>query len=157
MTPEQLTEQLKKMTGTVPIHFGDGGTATISNRFAPEIRRLYERYHPQGANFYLIYVDPREQPETIGKHLREYEYPCQGLRDPEHTLHPIHLALGKVVEGVDLGIDRPEVFFDPRVRAHGDLGRWRDAGRRAWAPFLRGRWIITASRNPQNCFRVPSP
>ncbi len=36
--------------------------------------------------FYLIYVDPKEQSETIRQHLQEYAYPCPGLRDPEHTL-----------------------------------------------------------------------
>lgn len=58
----------------------------ISNRYAPEIRQLYERFHPRGVGFYLIYVDPREQPDAIRAHLKEYEYPCLALRDPEHTL-----------------------------------------------------------------------
>lgn len=58
----------------------------VSNRFAPEIRRLHEAYHQRGVNFYLVYVDPREQPAAIRRHLQEYEYPCEGLRDPEHAL-----------------------------------------------------------------------
>jgi AhpC/TSA family len=58
----------------------------ISNRYAPDIRQLYESFHPRGVDFYLVYVDPHEQPEAIRTHLREYEYPCPGLRDPEHTL-----------------------------------------------------------------------
>ena len=40
----------------------------------------------RGVNFFLIYVDPREQPDDIRRHLREYGYPCPGLRDPMHTL-----------------------------------------------------------------------
>lgn len=58
----------------------------ISNRYAPEVRRIYDTFHPRGVDFYLIYVDPSEQPAEIRNHLREYEYPCPGLRDPEHTL-----------------------------------------------------------------------
>jgi hypothetical protein len=58
----------------------------ISNRAAPEIRQLYENYHPRGVEFYLIYVDPRERPDTIRTHLKEYEYPSPALRDPEHAL-----------------------------------------------------------------------
>lgn len=58
----------------------------ISNRFAPEVRRLHELYHPQGVKFFLVYVDPREQPEAIRLHLAQYDYPCPGLRDPEHAL-----------------------------------------------------------------------
>jgi Redoxin len=58
----------------------------ISNRCAPEIRRLYETYHSRGVEFFVIYVDPREQPEAIRRHLHEYGYPCPGLRDPKQTL-----------------------------------------------------------------------
>jgi hypothetical protein len=58
----------------------------ISNRFAPEIARLCGKYEPRGIAFYLIYVDPREPPDAIRKHLRDYQYPCAGLQDPEHSL-----------------------------------------------------------------------
>ena len=58
----------------------------VSNQFAPEVRELYEKLHSQGVDIYLIYVDPNEKPEAIRKHLQEYEYPCVGLRDPDHTL-----------------------------------------------------------------------
>ena len=58
----------------------------ISNRYAPDLRQLYESVHPRGVEFYLIYVDPKETGETIRTHLKEYEYPCPALRDPEHTL-----------------------------------------------------------------------
>lgn len=58
----------------------------VSNQFAPEVRGLYEKLHSKGVDIYLIYVDPNEKPETIRKHLQEYEYPCAGLRDPDHTL-----------------------------------------------------------------------
>jgi thiol-disulfide isomerase/thioredoxin len=57
----------------------------ISNRYAPEVWRLYEEFHPLGVDFYLVYVDPRETPDAIRKHLAEYEYPCPALRDSEHT------------------------------------------------------------------------
>jgi hypothetical protein len=36
--------------------------------------------------FYLIYVDPKEEPEAIRTHLKQYEYPCPALRDPGHKL-----------------------------------------------------------------------
>jgi hypothetical protein len=58
----------------------------ISNRAAPEVCRLCELYQPRGVKFFLIYVDPKEQPETIRQHLQEYGYPCPGIRDPEHSL-----------------------------------------------------------------------
>jgi peroxiredoxin len=58
----------------------------ISNRSAPEVRRLYDEFQARGVQFYLVYVDPREQPEAIRRHLQEYNYPCPALRDPKHTL-----------------------------------------------------------------------
>lgn len=56
----------------------------ISNRYAPEVRRLYESFHPRGVEFYLIFVDPRETADAIQAHLKEYEYPCPAVRDPMH-------------------------------------------------------------------------
>jgi peroxiredoxin len=58
----------------------------VSNQFAPEVRGLFEKFHPQGVDFYLIYVDPSEKTDTIREHLRQYEYQCAALRDPDHTL-----------------------------------------------------------------------
>jgi len=58
----------------------------ISNRFAPEIGRLYETFHSRGVEFYLVYVDPHEEPKAIRRHLQEYRYPCIALRDPGHLL-----------------------------------------------------------------------
>lgn len=58
----------------------------ISNRYAPDIRRLYEQFHPRGVEFYLVYVDPQETPDAIRSHLKEFEYPCRALRDPDHRL-----------------------------------------------------------------------
>lgn len=58
----------------------------ISNRYAPEVRRLFERYEPEGIEFQLIYVDPDEDTEMIRQHLSDYSYPCGALRDPEHRL-----------------------------------------------------------------------
>src|SRR5262245_49776530 len=58
----------------------------ISNRFAPEIGRLYQTFNPRGVDFYLVYVDPHEEPQAIRRHLAEYRYPCPALRDPGHIL-----------------------------------------------------------------------
>lgn len=58
----------------------------ISNRFAPEICRLHEAYHPRGVDFYLVYVDPRETSDAIRQHMQEFNYPCSALRDPSHSL-----------------------------------------------------------------------
>jgi peroxiredoxin len=58
----------------------------ISNRYAPEVRRLFEKFHSRGVTFYLIYVDPHEKPADIRTHLKEFGYPCPALLDFDHEL-----------------------------------------------------------------------
>lgn len=58
----------------------------ISNRYAPEVRRLHERFASAGVTFWLVYPEPAETVEGIRRHLREFGYPFGALRDPEHGL-----------------------------------------------------------------------
>jgi hypothetical protein len=76
----------KSSTGRLHVVVFIRSDCPISNRMAPEVRKLYKTFQPQGVDFYLIYVDPREMADATRAHLREYEYPCVGLRDPDHTL-----------------------------------------------------------------------
>jgi Redoxin len=57
----------------------------ISNRYAPTVKKLHEAFQPRGVRFYLVYVDPKEGPDEIRRHLKEFDYPCPGLRDPSHS------------------------------------------------------------------------
>jgi hypothetical protein len=96
----------------------------ISNQYAPEIRRLYETYHPRGVDFYLVYVDPREQPDDARRHLREYGYPCQGLRDPGHTL-VAHCGATATPEAVVFGKDRSITYRGRVDDLYADIGQPR--------------------------------
>jgi len=58
----------------------------ISNRYAPELRRLFERFAPRGVAFRLVYPAAEESPATIREHVREYGFPFAALRDPGHAL-----------------------------------------------------------------------
>lgn len=58
----------------------------ISNRYAPEIKRLFERFEPLGVEFVLVYPDASQSVAEIREHLASYEYPCRPLRDPRHEL-----------------------------------------------------------------------
>lgn len=58
----------------------------ISNRYAPEFRRIYEAFAPRDVRFWLVYPDPDEPIEAIRRHLKEYDYPVGALRDPRHDL-----------------------------------------------------------------------
>jgi hypothetical protein len=58
----------------------------ISNRYAPEVRRLHDRYSAQGVSFSLVYPNPNEPAAAIRRHLADYSYPMRALRDPRHDL-----------------------------------------------------------------------
>ena len=58
----------------------------ISNRYAPEVGRLQEKFAPRGVIFWLVYVDPDEPAGQIRRHMQEYDYRFDALRDPGHTL-----------------------------------------------------------------------
>src|SRR6185369_7344083 len=58
----------------------------ISNRYAPEVRRLYEKFAKTGIRFWLVYPDADETGVMIRKLIKEYEYRLSALRDPQHRL-----------------------------------------------------------------------
>ena len=58
----------------------------VSNRYAPEIQRLYKTFGPRGVRFWLVYPNPRETPAIIAKHLKDYGYPDIVLRDRNNPL-----------------------------------------------------------------------
>ena len=72
--------------GTVSVFVFTRTDCPISNRYAPEIRRIYDRFEPQGVAFWLVYVDPDESAEVIRRHLADYAYPLPALRDTRHAL-----------------------------------------------------------------------
>lgn len=58
----------------------------ITNRYAPELRRVAAEFQNRGARFWLVYPDASETPEGIEKHLADYHFPGQPIRDPRHEL-----------------------------------------------------------------------
>jgi hypothetical protein len=63
-----------------------GTECPISNRYAPELRRLNEKFSAQGARFWIVYPDPDVTPADIRKHLREFSIPGGAVRDPGQVL-----------------------------------------------------------------------
>jgi hypothetical protein len=58
----------------------------ISNRYVPELQRIYEAYAQRGVAFWLVYPDPDAQDDAIRAHIEEYGYPMRALKDPDHRL-----------------------------------------------------------------------
>ena len=56
----------------------------VSNRYAPEIRRLYEKYSSKGIEFRLIYPEPGLTAAAMARHREEYSYTIPATLDPGH-------------------------------------------------------------------------
>jgi peroxiredoxin len=84
----------------------------ISNRYAPEVERLYERFGKRGFNFWLVYVDPSEPEATIRKHVNDYAYRFGALLDRRHEL--VGLAKATVTPEVAV-FSRGELVYRGRI------------------------------------------
>ena len=58
----------------------------ISNRYAPEVRRLSASFASEKLKFWLVYPDADAPPDAIRRHIKEYDYNCEALRDPRREL-----------------------------------------------------------------------
>ncbi|HMF96613.1 MAG TPA: hypothetical protein VKE96_20070 [Vicinamibacterales bacterium] len=129
----------------------------ISNRYAPELRRLAETFVPQGVLFRLVYPNPAEDATAIREHMAAFAYAgaTQALRDPTHALVK---AVGATIT--------PEaaVYAGGRVRYRGridnrfvDFGVDRPAAtehdlRDAIAAILAGKPVTHPETQPVGCY-----
>ncbi len=58
----------------------------ITNRYAPELKRLSREFQGQKVDFWIVYPDATETPAAIQEHIKEYQFPGTPLRDPGHEL-----------------------------------------------------------------------
>jgi hypothetical protein len=58
----------------------------ISNRYAPEVQRLCERFGKLGVKFFLVYPSHLDSVTEIRTHLAQHEYTIPALRDPDGVL-----------------------------------------------------------------------
>src|ERR1700740_1270834 len=58
----------------------------ISNRYAPELRRLFTEFGDQSVEFWMVYADPSESASDISKHIAQFGFPGRPIRDPHHEL-----------------------------------------------------------------------
>ena len=93
----------------------------ISNRYAPLLQKLSEKYRGRVA-FWLVYPDREQMPSQIRTHLRDFHYSIPALRDTRHAL--VQRAQAKIT---------PEAgVFDStgRLVYHGRIDNWyEDFGR----------------------------
>ena len=96
----------------------------LSNRYAPELRRLHERFASEAVRFRLVFANPHDLPDAIRDHVKAFGYRMDVLDDRHQDLVRLTKATvtpeaavfdrqGRLVyrgriddRYVDLGIDR---------------------------------------------------
>jgi hypothetical protein len=129
----------------------------ISNRFAPEVRRIAAAFAPKGVLFRLVYVNPTEEATAIREHMAAFAY--AGATD---AIRDSKLALAKFVGATVT----PEavVYAGGRVQYRGriddryvDLGLERPAAMThdladALAAVLAGKPVLHPTTQAVGCF-----
>src|SRR5438552_9896181 len=120
-------DPLQAPAGTAAIVFLFTSTdCPISNRYAPEVRRLASRFGPEGVVFRLIYPNPSDGADSIREHMASFAYTgtAHAFRDPDQafvrltgvtvTPEAVVYSGGRIVyrgriddRYVDLGRERP--------------------------------------------------
>jgi Redoxin len=94
----------------------------LTNRYAPELRRIAQRFSPQGIDFWLVYPDRTETATAIEAQIKAYGLPGKWTLDP-------NLALTKRAEATTA----PEAAVFNQQGAllyHGRIdNRWVDFGK----------------------------
>jgi hypothetical protein len=93
----------------------------ISNRYAPLLQKLSQRFHGRAA-FWLVYPDRKETASQIRTHLEDFHYSIPALRDTQHAL----------VKRAQATITPEAAVFDSsgRLIYHGRIDNWyEDFGR----------------------------
>lgn len=82
-------DPLDAPTGTTAIVFlFTSVDCPVSNRYAPEVRRIAERFAPAGVHLRLVYPGKADDAAAIRNHMRAFSYEgaAAALRDPELAL-----------------------------------------------------------------------
>jgi hypothetical protein len=58
----------------------------VSNRYAPDVRKLHDTYAKDGVAFWLIYPNPADAVSDIRDHIAQFKYPGTALRDIRHDI-----------------------------------------------------------------------
>jgi AhpC/TSA family len=128
----------------------------ISNRYAPEIKRLHDEFTPLGVRFRLVYPNPLDSEADISTHLEEYGYPQIAQRDRDHTL--VRMAGATITPEVAVFDARERLVYRGRIDDRFvELGRERPAAtrrdlRNALTAALAGRSVSPSKTQAVGCF-----
>jgi hypothetical protein len=126
----------------------------ISNRYAPEIKRLAAKFDGQ-AKFVLVYPVPSDSPELIREHKKKFAYSIESIRDTDQRLVKItQVAITPEVAVMKGG----QLLYRGRIDdRYVELGKERPAPTKhdledALAAVIAGRPVAMKSTQAVGCF-----
>jgi len=72
--------------GSILVFVFLGNECPIANRYAPELRRIYDRFQPKGVHFWFVHPAKEESLLDIASHAQAYQTPGRVVSDPTQTL-----------------------------------------------------------------------
>jgi len=102
----------------------------ISNRYAPEIKRLAAQFRDRGVRFSLVYPVPGDTSAIVRKHLAAFAYELPAVRDTKQEL--VRMTGVTVTPEVAVIDPRGRVIYRGRID-----DRWVDFGKDRPAPTTR--------------------
>jgi len=111
----KLTDPFKAADGQVVVLLFVRTDCPISNRYAPTIRKVIEKFSGK-AKFWLVYPDADESAARIRAHDEEFHYVIPALRDVHHAL----------VKRAQADITPEAAVFDAsgKLTYHGRIDNW---------------------------------
>jgi len=120
----QTVNPLEEDDGRANVFIFTSVDCPVSTRYAPEVERLRSKYGDQGIAFWLVYPNPSETPDQIRKHLEEYGYGLDALRDGEHRL--VDLAGARVTPEAAVFVPAMGLVYRGRIdNRYVDFGKAR--------------------------------
>lgn len=124
----------------------------VSNRYAPTVQRLHERFAERGVRFWLVYPDPDIDAEAIRAHRSAYGLTLPALRDPRHAL--VALANAQVTPEAAVFLPDRSLAYHGRIDdRYVTIGRQRAPSRHDLAEVLEA---VLEGRAPESSFE-PAP
>lgn len=128
----------------------------ISNRYAPEIKRLHAEFADKGVRVRLVYPNPLDDDAAIAKHIEAYGYPPIAERDRDHAL--VNMAGATITPEAVVLDARQRVVYRGRIDDRFvELGRERPSPttrdlRNAIAAARAGRRVSPSRTQAVGCF-----
>jgi hypothetical protein len=133
----------------------------ISNKYAPELKRLVNEFEPKGVLFWFVYTDPDITPESIRKHAQEFGLSGRMIYDRKLVL--ARKSRAEVTPEAALFSPSGDILYHGRIDDRFPvLGKERlQATDRTLATaitsFLAGRSLPVSEAKAVGCRIPPSP